>query len=138
MKIVIDTNRIISALVKDSTTRSILFDRNFEFITSDYTLTEINEHKGELTAKTNLTGEELDVLLALIFEHIQIIPESDYKGSMKECSGIIDPDDKPLLAVAIASKAEGIWTHDSHFMNQKKVKVFTNIDMLKAGEKNNS
>ncbi len=33
MKITVDTNRIIAALVKDSTTRAILFDDNFKFVT---------------------------------------------------------------------------------------------------------
>jgi len=32
MKIVIDSNRVIAALIKESTTREILFDKNFEFI----------------------------------------------------------------------------------------------------------
>ncbi len=53
MKILIDTNRIIAALVKESTTRDILFDENFEFVTPDYTLTEIKEHKEELSKKRN-------------------------------------------------------------------------------------
>ena len=48
MKILVDTNRIISALVKDSTSRSILFDDYFAFVTPDYTIIEINKHKAEL------------------------------------------------------------------------------------------
>ena len=136
MKIVVDTNRIIAALVKDSTTRSILFNKNFEFITSDYTIIEIKKHKDELKAKTNLNKEEFGILLALVFEHIMIIPESEYKDFMDEYKNdISDPDDVPILAVAIAVKADGIWAHDPHFKKQKRVKVFTNIDLLKLGEK---
>ncbi|MBI2653864.1 putative toxin-antitoxin system toxin component, PIN family [Candidatus Woesearchaeota archaeon] len=137
MKIVADTNRIIAALVKESTTRSILFDKNFEFITSDYTISEMHEHKDELKAKTNLSDEEFDILLTLIFEHIKIIPESYYKDFMDECKNdISDPDDIPILAVAIAAKANGIWAHDLHFKKQKRVKVFTNMDLLKLSKKN--
>lgn len=136
MKITIDTNRIIAALIKDSTTRNILFDKNFEFITPDYTLTEISEHKSELKEMANITNEEFDILLALIFEHIEIIPESDYKDFIEVCKNdISDPDDVPVLAVAIASKSDGIWAHDIHFNEQEKVKVFTNIDMLRLSGK---
>jgi len=139
MKIVVDTNRIIAALVKDSTTRSILFNKNFEFITSDYTITEINRHKDELKSKADLNDEEFDILLALVFEHIEIVPESDYKEFIDECKNdISDSDDVPILAAAIAAKADGIWAHDPHFNEQKKVKVFTNIDMLKLGESTGS
>ena len=138
MKIVVDTNRVVAALVKDSTTRSIMFNKNFDFITPDYTISEIHEHKDELKAKTNLYDEEFDILLALVFENIAIIPKSDYEVYLDECKNdISDADDIPVLAVAIATKAEAIWAHDPHFKEQKKVKVFTNIDMLKLSEINN-
>ena len=136
MKIAVDTNRIIAAFVKDSTTRKILFDGNFEFVTPDCTITEIQEHKEELKDKTNLNDDEFDILLALVFENIAIIPKSDYEAYFDECKNeISDADDVPVLAVAIATKAEAIWAHDPHFKQQKKVKVFTNIDLLRIGEK---
>ncbi|MBI4452332.1 hypothetical protein HY637_02805 [Candidatus Woesearchaeota archaeon] len=137
MKIAVDTNRVIAALVKDSTTRKIIFNRNFEFVTPDCTIAEIQEHKEELKAKTNLSDNEFYILLALIFENILIIPKSDYESYLNECKNdVSDEDDIPLLAVAIASKAEAIWAHDPHFKEQKKVKVFTNIDLLKIDNKN--
>ena len=137
MKLAVDSNRVIAALVKDSTTRKILFDKNFEFVTPDCTITEIQEHKEELNAKTNLSDAEFDILLALIFENITIILKSDYGDYLDECkSDISDADDIPVLAVAIATKAEAIWAHDPHFKEQKKVKVFTNIDLLKISSKN--
>lgn len=48
MKVVIDSNRVIAALIKDSTTRLILNDENFEFVTPDFTITEVEEHKEEI------------------------------------------------------------------------------------------
>ena len=78
MRIVIDANRIIAALVKESTTRDILFDKNFEFLAPDYTITEIHNHEEELRAKTKLNHEEFEVLLSLIFERIKIIPQIEY------------------------------------------------------------
>ena len=132
MKIAVDTNRVIAALVKDSTTRKIIFDRNFQFVTPDCTMGEIKEHEEELKSKTNLNNDEFDLLLSLILESILIIPKSDYEPYLNDCKNdISDGDDIPVLAVAIATKAEAIWAHDPHFKEQKKVKVFTNIDLLK-------
>ncbi len=131
MRILVDTNRIIAALIKGSTTRNILFDANFEFVTPDYTVTEIKEHQEEVINKTNLTNKEFEILLALIFERIKIIPYEEYKNFLEECKNeISDPDDIPHLAACLASRADGIWAHDPHFLEQRRVKVFTNIDML--------
>lgn len=136
MKIVIDTNRIIAALVKKGTTRSILFDAAFDFITPDYTMSEIMEYEGDLRKKTNLTLDEFGILVALLLEHVTIIPGADYEKHLGPCQNdISDKDDVPILAVALATGAEGIWTHDPHFQEQRKAKVFTNYDLLKMSGK---
>ncbi len=136
MKILIDTNRIIAALIRQNTTRDILLDENFEFVTPEYTITEIEEHKEELKKRTKLTGEELDILIDLFFEFIKIIPKSQYEDIIEECKTLIsDPDDAPLLAACLAGSIECIWSHDPHFKEQQKVKVFTNIDMLRLSGK---
>ncbi|MEK6963537.1 MAG: PIN domain-containing protein [Nanoarchaeota archaeon] len=136
MKILVDTNRIIAALIRKGTTRDILFDKSFEFVTPDFTLTEIKEREDELRKKTNLAKEEFDVLLAFILEPIRIVPYKEYEKFIQGCKNeISDLDDVPHLAASIATKAEGIWAHDPHFLEQKKIKVFTNIDMLKLSGK---
>ena len=35
-------------------------------------------------------------------------------------------------------QAEGLWSHDSHFLEQEKIKVFTNIDLLNFSGKRTS
>ncbi|HLC36770.1 MAG TPA: PIN domain-containing protein [archaeon] len=136
MKILIDTSRIIAALTKDSTTRSILFDDFFEFVAPDYAISEIEEHKEEIIKKSKLTNEGFGILLALFFQRITAIPESEYKQFLTSCKNDISGiDDIPYLAACIATNSEGIWTHDFHFKEQKKVKVFTNIDMLRISGK---
>ncbi|MBI4174905.1 MAG: hypothetical protein HY517_04635 [Candidatus Aenigmarchaeota archaeon] len=136
MRIVADTNRIIAALLKDGTTREILSDENFEFMTPDFTITEIEEHKSELQKIAKMADGEFKIHLALVFSYIKIIPEQDYRNFIDGCKNdISDPDDVPILAAAIASGADAIWAHDPHFNEQKKVRVLTNIDMLKLSGK---
>lgn len=132
MKVVIDSNRVIAALIKDSTTRNIIFDEKFEFIAPDTITIEINKYKATIIEKAGIAEDEFDVLLSLIFEHISIIPQNEYNEFIaKFQNDIKDPNDIPYIAACIAAKAEGIWTHDPHFKEQKKVKVFTNIGLLK-------
>ena len=137
MKVIIDSNRVIAALIKDSTTRNILFDNKFEFIAPDTITIEINKYKTTIIEKAGITEEEFDVLLSLIFEHITIVPQNEYNEFVaKFQNDIKDSNDIPYIAACIETKADGIWTHDPHFKEQKKVKVFTNIDLLKMENKN--
>ncbi|MEK6909637.1 MAG: PIN domain-containing protein [Candidatus Aenigmatarchaeota archaeon] len=137
MKVVIDSNRVIAAMIKDSTTRDILFDNNLEFIAPDTIKVEVNKYKTAIIEKAGVTEEEFDILLSLIFQHIAIIPQNEYNELVAKFKNEIkDFNDIPYIAVCVATKAEGIWTHDPHFKQQKKVKVFTNIDLLKISKKN--
>ena len=132
MRIVIDANRAIAALIKDSTTRQILFDWNFEFVAPDHILIEIRKHEGSITKSTVISKDEFEILLALIFEHITIIPETEYKEFLELIKDEIkDTKDLQYYAACLASNAHGIWTHDPDFLEQHKIKIFTNIDMLK-------
>jgi len=136
MKIIVDANRIVASLFKQGTTRDILFDDFFEFVTPDFTLTEFEEHEEEFQNKSKLTKEEFGIFFALLFERITILPKSVYNNFLDECKELLkDIDDVPYLATCLATKAEGIWSHDPNFKKQNKVKVFTNIDMLKMSGK---
>jgi predicted nucleic acid-binding protein len=132
MKIVIDSNRVIAALLKDSTTRSLLFNKNFEFIAPSYVFSEINKYKDYIINQLGINNEDFEILIKFIFENIKIIPEAEYTKFTEELDNEMkDIKDIPYLALAIFTKAEGIWTHDPHFKQQDKVKIYTNIDLLK-------
>ena len=83
MKFVIDTNIIISAIIKNSLTRKIIFNKDFGFVTPSYTLSEINNHKKELCKKANLDLDELDKLLGILFNHIKLINYEIYELVIK-------------------------------------------------------
>ncbi|MEK6918079.1 MAG: PIN domain-containing protein [Nanoarchaeota archaeon] len=132
MKIVIDSNRIVAALLKDSTTREILLNKKFEFIAPSYVFSEIDKHKDYIIKKAKIHTEEFKTLLSFIFENIKIIPELEYKEFIKKFEKEIkDYNDVPYLALSSATGAKGIWTHDAHFKEQSKVKIYTNMDLLK-------
>lgn len=131
MKIVIDSNRVIASLLKDSTTREILYNRRFEFVTPEFVKEEILKYKTEFIKKGETTTEEFDILLSLLFERITLIPKNEYNQYLRKLEKeISDLKDIPYLACCISTKAEGVWSHDPHFLQQDKVKVFTNQDLL--------
>lgn len=131
MKIVADSNRVIASLLKSSTTREILFNRNFDFVAPEFIKEEISRHKLEFIKKAKITAEEFDVLLSLFFERITLVPKNEYRKYIEELKNkISDAKDIPYIACCLAAKAKGIWSHDPHFLKQDKAKIFTNKDLL--------
>jgi predicted nucleic acid-binding protein len=131
MKLVIDTNRIIAALIKSQTSRSLLFDKRFQFITPDFTLSEIMKYKDEIIQKGKFASAEFDLLLYIMFEYIETIPLEEYNSFLDEASKLLaDKKDIPFLALALSNKVAGIWSDDQHFKKQDRVKVFTTSDLM--------
>lgn len=83
MRIVVDSNRVIAALVKNGTTRNLLLNKKFEFVAPSYIFSEINKYKNYIIDKTRVSGEEFNLLLSILFEDIRIIPELEYNGFLK-------------------------------------------------------
>ncbi|MEK7670872.1 MAG: PIN domain-containing protein, partial [Bacteroidota bacterium] len=55
MKLVLDSNILFSAILKNSTTRNILVSEEFELFLSEYALLEIDNHRQFLLDKTKLS-----------------------------------------------------------------------------------
>ena len=122
MKVVIDGNRVIAALIKESTTREIILDSIFEFIAPEFILIEVKKYRDEIIKKAKITEEEFEILLGIIFENIKIIPKEDYENFIfKIEKEINDKKDLPYIAVAVYSNAYGIWSHDTDFLKQSKI-----------------
>ena len=77
--------------------------------------------------------------MSIICERVKIIKELEYNEFMVNLEREIrDMKDITYLAVAICKKADGIWTHDPHLKDQSRVKIYTNIDLLKLLRKDES
>jgi len=132
MRLVIDTNMIIAALIKDSKAREIIMNKDIEFISPDFVIEETYKYEDYICEKSGLTKEEFELLLSLIFEKIKIIPVSEYETFMEEAKRIMkDMKDVPYLACALSLKCDGIWTNDKDFNKQNKIKIWYTEDLIK-------
>src|SRR3989338_9689770 len=84
MKIVVDSNRVIASLLKDRTTREILYNRIFDFVAPEFIKVEILKYKKDLMSKASITEEEFDSLLSLLFERVTLMPWEEYSKYFKE------------------------------------------------------
>ncbi|MBI2145272.1 hypothetical protein HYU18_03015 [Candidatus Woesearchaeota archaeon] len=76
MKLVIDTNIVISALIKDSKSREMITSGKLELVSPDFVLSEIRKYESHICTKSGLLNEEFEVLMALIFQKITIHKEN--------------------------------------------------------------
>ena len=137
MKLIVDTNVLISAIVKDSATRRILLSPYFEFCVPEFTFIELDRHFELLKKKTSLSESNLKSIIKITTEDIDVVPESKFQthvsiafDEMKD----IDEFDSPFLALALSFSNDGIWSDDKHFKKQKLVRVWTTRDMLENME----
>ena len=134
MRLVIDTNIIFSALIKDSTTRRILLTSKFDFFVPEYVFIEIQKHSEEILEKSGYGQDDFDTMLDTLISNINVIPTEEFKNYIPKAFKImkdIDEDDTSFLALAIMINGDGIWSNDPHFDKQNKIKVWKTKDIIK-------
>ena len=137
MKLVVNTNRIIAALIRNSTSRRILLSDKFEFLTVGVTKSEIEEHKQEIMEKAKVTEEEFNKIFSLMFSKIFVISDVTIESKMEEAKQImdnIDPGDTPFIALALAVDNDGIWSDDKHFQQQNRIQIWKTDVLIKLLE----
>lgn len=131
MRLVIDSNIVISALIKDSISRKIIMNHKFYFISPNYILDEIKKYKNLILRKSNLTNEQFTIILSILFTRIDIIPERIYTEHFSKASEEIhDIFDVPFLALALSFEDTGIWSDDKHFDIVSSVKIYKTKDLI--------
>jgi len=114
IKIVVDANVIISALIGGSS-RDILFDHRYDFLTTKFTLEEVKKYIPEIAKKSD-TDEKF------IMETLELIPltikkRNFYEESLNEAEemiGEIDEKDVDILGLAIETN-NYLWSQDKDF-----------------------
>lgn len=83
MKLVIDANIIISALIKDGMHRAIIQSDKFKLVSPDFIVEEIEKYLPYISKKSGLDIFDLEIILAILFQHIRVIPISEYEDSLQ-------------------------------------------------------
>jgi len=118
--LVVDTNRIIAALVKDGFSRMLLVSSPVTFFTIGFSKQEIMNHKEELMKRTDLDESAFDALLGTLYNKINLIADEAIQPHLEEAKQVmqhIDPDDVQFIAAALAIPCDGIWQMTSIFRN---------------------
>ena len=132
MKLVIDTNCIISSLIKNGWSRRIIVSPAITHVAPEFTLKEITNHKDLITKKTNSSDKEFFLLMELLFTNIDIIPNQEYNSYLTKAAQYIeDPDDVPFVTQFFSTTADGIWSDDHHFKKQSKIPIYRTKELVR-------
>ncbi|MBX8636425.1 MAG: PIN domain-containing protein [Thermoplasmata archaeon] len=137
MRIVVDANVLISALIKNGKSREVIVSSIFELVCRKYLGEEIYKHREYIARKSGLSTEEIILLTNLLLRRIQTIPDGIYKRKLKEAKLLMraDPGDVPYVACFLAIGCDGIWTNDNHFTGNDRLVVYNTVELLRLAEK---
>lgn len=132
MRLIVDTNIIISALIKDSITRKLLMHLEAKLYSPQFLQNEVEKYKSEILRKANLNEIEFKVLFDQIKNKIIFLDYPFFSSKYDQAGKImdkIDPQDTPFIAAALATGSD-IWSDDRHFEKQKKIKIWKTSDLV--------
>ncbi|MEK6874494.1 MAG: PIN domain-containing protein [Nanoarchaeota archaeon] len=134
MIFVIDSNILISALIKDSVARKIIIESEWMYYYPEVAFHEIRKYKEMILEKSGMTEFEYFELLDSLLKHIILVPQEQFSKNLQEANeilGTIDVDDVVFLAVAMSIQNSTIWSNDHHLHQQHKVMALKTEDVVK-------
>ena len=135
-RVVIDTNILISALIKDdSVTARIIKSGIFEIYYPEDGMFELEKYRDYIIKKRKkaLQRKSFDYALGFLLESIIVIPSSLYEDKIRRAYEImrdIDEKNTPFLALALKLQCP-IWSNDGDFEEQNLVEVYKTSYILR-------
>lgn len=132
MKLVIDANVVISALIADSKTRELIVTLEPNLLTPVFVHEEIENYEDLIVEKSGMAPERVEQFVDLLFQYIEVVPADEFYPYIEEADAAIgetDPDDVLYVACALAGDAN-IWSDDTDFDEQKVVEAHSTSDVI--------
>jgi predicted nucleic acid-binding protein len=130
MKLVVDANILISAMIKRSKTLELLFDDAFDLFVPEYLFEEIENHLGYISKKSGLSKNELTLLFDSLKLQLTIVPSEEFRSYLKEAAKI-SPDIKDIPYLALCKKLNvALWSNDKALKEQIEIKVLSTKEII--------
>jgi len=129
-RIVIDANILFSALIKNSFTAKIIFDKQIKLYSPDFIIEEFLKYHDLIIKKTYRNQEEFNQATHMLMQVINIVPIDELVEFLSQAE-MISPDEKDILYIALALKLGiPIWSNDKRLKNQNSVKVYSTEELI--------
>ncbi len=133
MHVVLDTNILFSALIRDSTTRKLILEYEGMFLFPEYIFEEAEKHKEDIVLKSGMRIDEFNRILSLILRKVIIVPSEllePYRQEAYEIVKDIDVNDVLFVACALAYKESVIWSNDAKLKEQSRIGVINTAEAM--------
>ncbi|MEK6888672.1 MAG: PIN domain-containing protein [Nanoarchaeota archaeon] len=103
MRFVIDSNILISAIIRNSTTRKIVMESNFSFFYPKKSLEEIDKYKELIKEKSGLNDGEYQFLINGMLNKVNLADDDKIVKNIYEAKEIMENiDDKDVIFISLA------------------------------------
>ena len=133
MRLVLDTNIFISALLRDSKVRELIVNSPLPLIFPEAILDELKTHEGELLEKSGLAKEDYEKTISKLLAYVEAAPTESLKAYREEALrivGQIDINDAIFFAAALANAPAIIWSDDKKLKKQNEVAVLNTAEII--------
>lgn len=140
MKIVLDANILIAALMGSRGTLNIITAQNHIFYAPSKIVDEIQKHKAVIFEKINISEKEFDENFKALLVFVKVIEYFNYYvhiDTAREALSQRDINDVDYLACALLVGADFIWTNDSDFSKQNLVPTRTTQEFIDIEKQHN-
>ena len=130
MDLVIDSNILFAALLKESGTSDILFKH--ALYAPEFIFEEFRKYKVYLKGKTKRAEEEFNKLFDLFERNVILVPKEEIEPFIEKAKKI-SPDEKDVPYLALALKLRcGLWSNDGDLKEkQDSVQVYSTEELIK-------
>jgi len=133
LKVVIDSNILFAALIRDSTVRKIILEHDGQFLFPEYIFEEMGKHIDEILEKSGQSRDDFNALLDVLLRKVEIVGNSRllrYNREASELVDAIDPDDLPFVACTLANPGSILWSEDKRLKTIKEIKVMNTKEIV--------
>src|SRR3989338_10448210 len=129
MDLVIDSNILFAALLKESGTSEILFKHTL--YAPEFIFEEFRKYKEYLKGKTKRTEEGFSELFDLFERNVILIPKEEIDPLIEKAERISpDTKDVPYLALALKDRCS-LWTNDEDLKEkQDAIQVYSTEELI--------
>jgi len=134
MKLIVDANILVS-FFRDNPVRSIIINSRFlslQLFSPEYALEELKRNIQGIMKYSKLSSEQVEFIIKEgLKKFIAIIPSEEFEQRNEQAKKLSPHDsdkDTPYFALALKLNC-GIWSNESGFKKQSKVKIFNTKEL---------